>query len=462
LKRLFILFLLIYGFKTEAQKIDQVFNTAFKKLAEDPTFKHATISLYVINTTTGKPVTEVNTEIGVAPASCQKVITASTAFELLGHDYSYKTTLGYTGNIANGVLNGNLIIKGSGDPTLGSWRYDQTKEENVINDLKNAVARLGIHEINGHVYADESLWDAEATPNGWVWQDIGNYYGAGARALNWRENQYDLYLKSGNNIGDPVEIAGTRPAFVEGLNLKSKVTSAAKGTGDNNYIYMPLNDQYGYVRGTTPVNENRFTIAGAMPHPAVQLALTLEAALKNESVEKAAADYRPASNTANAKVFYTYSSPVLDSIIFHFLRRSINLYGEALIKTMAYNFTKIGNTDSGVNVIQNFWKDKGIEPYAINIVDGSGLSPSNRVTTKALVTVMEYARKQKWFPSFYDALPTISGIKMKSGSINGVISYTGYIKGKDNNQYTFSFVINNYDGSGNEVRKKMWKLLGIL
>jgi len=76
--------------------------------------------------------------------------------------------------------------------------------------------------------------------------------------------------------------------------------------------------------------------------------------------------------------------------------------------------------------------------------------------------VMEYARKQSWFPSFYDALPTISGFKMKSGSINGVISYTGYLKGKDNNQYTFSFVINNYDGSGNEVRKKMWKLLGLL
>ncbi len=462
MKRLFILFLLVYGFRTEAQKIDQVFNTAFKKLAEDPTFKHATISLYVINRTTGKAVTEVNTDIGVAPASCQKVITASTAFELLGHDYSYKTTLAYTGNIVNGVLNGDLIIKGSGDPTLGSWRYDQSKEENIIKDFKDAVSRLGIQKINGHVYADESLWDAEATPNGWVWQDIGNYYGAGARALNWRENQYDLYLRSGKNIGDPVEIAGTRPAFVEGLNLKSKVKSAAKGTGDNNYIYMPLNDQFGYVRGTTPINENHFTISGAMPHPAVQLALTLEAALKNESVEKAAADYRPSNKLANAKVFYTYSSPVLDSIIFHFLRRSINLYGEALLQTMAYNFTKNGNTDSGVSVIQNFWKDKGIEPYAINIVDGSGLSPTNRVTTKALVTVMEYARKQTWFPSFYDALPTISSIKMKSGSINGVISYTGFIKGKDNNQYTFSFVINNYDGSGNEVRKKMWKLLGIL
>jgi len=75
---------------------------------------------------------------------------------------------------------------------------------------------------------------------------------------------------------------------------------------------------------------------------------------------------------------------------------------------------------------------------------------------------MEYARTQKWFPSFYEALPTISGIKMKSGSINGVISYTGYIRGKNGNGYTFSFVINNYDGSGNEVRHKMWNLLGML
>ncbi len=398
----------------------------------------------------------------MAPASCQKVITASTAFALLGHDYRYKTTIGYTGNIVNGVLHGNLILKGSGDPTLGSWRYSNANEESVINDFKNAVSQAGIHEITGHVYADESLWQSEATPDGWIWQDIGNYYGAGARALNWRENQYDLYLKSGKDIGGPVEIAGTKPSFVYGLHLKSEVTSAAKGTGDNNYIYLPLGEEYGYVRGTTPVDENHFAISGAMPNPSIQLALTLEAALKNTSVENIAANYPKEKNLTEAKVFYTYTSPVLDSIIFHFLRRSINLYGEALIKTLAYNFTGVGATDSGVNVIHRFWKGKGIEPYAINIIDGSGLSPSNRVTTKALVTVMEYARKQSWFPSFFDALPTISGLKMKSGSITGVISYTGFIKGKDNNDYTFSFVVNNYDGSGNEVRHKMWKLLGIL
>ena len=93
----------------------------------------------MINTSTGKKITDENSEMGLAPASCQKVITASTAFELLGHDYTYKTTLGYTGQIINGVLNGDIIIKGSGDPTLGSWRYNKTKEETIISEFRDAI-----------------------------------------------------------------------------------------------------------------------------------------------------------------------------------------------------------------------------------------------------------------------------------------------------------------------------------
>ena len=462
MKNLFIPFLLLFTINLQAQKTEAAFNSAFKTLAEDPSFKHSTISLFVINTSTGKNVTEVNTDIGVAPASCQKVITAATSFELLGHDYKYKTTLGYTGKIENRKLNGDIIIKGNGDPTLGSWRYNQTSEENVIASFKKAISQAGIDEITGHVYVDESLWNDEATPGGWIWQDIGNYYGAGARSVNWRENQYDLYLRSGKNIGDPVEIAGTKPAFVTGLNLKVLATSAAKGTGDNGYIFMPLNDKYGYVRGTIPVNENHFSISGAMPHPAAQLALTLEASLKNLPIEKIETDNSKFEKNKKITNFYTYQSPELDSIIFHFLRRSINLYGESLIKTLGYEVRKTGATDTGVNVIKDFWKKNGIEPSAMNIIDGSGLSPQNRVTTKTLATVMEYARNQKWFPSFYDALPTINGIKMKSGSIGGVVSYTGFIKSKQGDEYTFAFVINNYDGNGNSVRRKMWKLLDLL
>lgn len=463
MKKIFIPLLLLLAANLAAQNVTESFNATYKKLASDPSLAHSMISLFVINTRTGQNVADINTEVGVAPASCQKVITASTAFELLGPGFTYKTKIGYTGKIVNRVLNGDIIITGNGDPTLGSWRYEQTSEENILKAFKDAISRQGIHEITGHVFADGSLWNDEATPGGWIWQDIGNYYGAGARAINWRENQYDLYLKSGKNIGDRVEAAGTKPPFVSGLHLKILATSAEKGSGDNGYIFMPLDDSYSYVRGTIPVNETHFSISGAMPHPATQLALTLESALKKVPVEKIAADYPGMEKTRESiKNFYTYSSPALDQIIFHFLRRSINLYGESLIKTLGFEIAGTGATDTGVNVIKNFWKIKGVEPSALNIIDGSGLSPANRVTTKSLVTIMEYARKQKWFPSFYEALPEINGLKMKSGSIGGVVSYTGFIKSKSGDQYTFAFVINNYEGSGNEVRKKMWRLLDLL
>ncbi len=438
------------------------FNAAFKKFQEDRSFNHATISLYVINSATGKAITSQNIQVGMAPASCQKVITASTAFELLGHDFTYKTTLAYNGEIKNGMLDGNIVVAGEGDPTLGSWRYDAANEENTISNFKQAILGQGINDISGHVVADETKWEGEVTPDGWIWQDIGSYYGAGARAINWHENQYDLFLKSGRKIGDSVEIVTTDPSTVMGLNLKSLATSAQRGSGDNAYIYFPLDQENGFVRGTIPVNENKFSIAGATPHPAKQLAATLEAALKNKSLEDVLSDNSVLDNIDSAHVFYAYHSLPLDSIVYWFLKRSVNLYGEALLKTMGYERTKSGSADSGVSVVKNFWKEKGIESSALNIIDGSGLSPGNRVTTASLVTVLQYAKKQPWFPSFYNALPEINSIKMKSGSIGGVVSYTGFIKSKTGEDYTFAFIINNYDGSANDVRKKMWRLLDLL
>ena len=463
MKKILFLFVIGFAFQSNAQDVKNTFNNAYEKFAADKSFKHATISLLVINDKTVQPITKVNTEIGLAPASCQKVITASTSFELLGKDYTYGTSLGYTGNIKNGILNGNIIIKGSGDPTLGSWRYNETTEENVISEFKDALSRQGIHEITGHVYADENTWKGEIIPGGWIWEDIGNYYGAGARALNWRENQYDVFLKSGNSIGDTVEVVNTKPTYVEGLDFKVMATAAEKGSGDNSYIYIPSYNRYSYIRGTIPINESRFSVSGSMPQPAKQLAITLEAELKNSSVKTISENYPGTqAEMASANIFYTHKSPKLDSIVYWFLQKSINLYGESLIKTVAYNFAQTGATDSGVNIIKAFWKKQGIEPSAMNIIDGSGLSPANRVTTNTLVTVMEYAKKQEWFQAFYKALPEINGIKMKSGSISDVLSYTGYIQRKKGDNYTFSFIINNYDGVANDVRKKMWKLLDVL
>ncbi len=459
-----VIFLLLVS-NSYAQTISQKLDVAINKLQIDSQCKHAIISLYVVESKKGKIIFDKNAETGLAPASCQKVITAATAFELLGKDYTYKTRLGFDGKIDSGILKGNIHIMGSGDPTLGSWRYKNTTENIILANFKSAIKAQGIQQIKGLVLGDDRLWSTQRIPDGWIWQDIGNYYGAGASALNWRENQYDLILRSGKIIGDPVKIAATKPKYLPGIHLINELTAAQKGSGDNAYIYVAPDTETGFIRGTIPVNEDSFVITGSMPDGGKLLAETIFNDLTSGK------NY-PDNNTNYLKekakwnkpdsIFYTHTSPTLDSLMYWFLKRSINLYGEALVKTIGYEKAKIGSTDEGVKLIRDFWSRNGIERSSLKIIDGSGLSPANRVTTKALVTVMQYAKDKSWFSSFYYDLPEINGIKMKDGYINGVRSYTGYITSKEGTEYTFSFIINNFDGSPTTVREKMWKVLDVL
>jgi D-alanyl-D-alanine carboxypeptidase/D-alanyl-D-alanine-endopeptidase (penicillin-binding protein 4) len=161
-------------------------------------------------------------------------------------------------------------------------------------------------------------------------------------------------------------------------------------------------------------------------------------------------------------VLTTHYSPSLDSIIYWFLKKSINLYGEALIKTFAYEKDGFGSTDSGVAIVKKFWKQKGLDEDELNIRDGSGLSPLNRVTTHAQVEILKYAKTKDWFPHFYDALPEYNGMKMKSGTISDAKAFCGYQKSKDGKEYIFSFIINNYNGPSSGVVNKMYKVLDLL
>jgi len=447
---------------TYAQSVSQKLEVAINKLQADSQCKHGTISLFVVESKAGKIIFDRNSQTGLAPASCQKVITATTAFELLGKDYTYKTTLGYNGKIDSGKLNGNIYITGSGDPTLGSWRYESTNEKNVLTAFRKSIDSLGIKKIK-HVLGDDRLWGTQRVPDGWIWQDIGNYYGAGASALNWRENQYDVILQSGEKIGDMVSIVHVNPSYLPFIHLINELKSADKGSGDNAYIYMAPDVETGFIRGTIPVNEKSFTISGSMPDGGRLLASTIGQYYSADETTENNKYMRDKIGWGKPQViFYTHTSPPLDSIMYWFLKKSINLYGEALIKTIGYEKTKVGTTDAGVKVIRDFWSKKGIEMSSLKIIDGSGLSPANRVTTNALVTVMQYAKDQNWFSSFYYDLPEINGIKMKDGYINGVRSYTGYLKNKEGVEYTFSFIINNFDGSASTVREKMWKVLDLL
>jgi D-alanyl-D-alanine carboxypeptidase/D-alanyl-D-alanine-endopeptidase (penicillin-binding protein 4) len=158
----------------------------------------------------------------------------------------------------------------------------------------------------------------------------------------------------------------------------------------------------------------------------------------------------------------TYFSPVLNAIIYWFLQKSINMFGEAMVKALAAHSGVGITTSNGIEIIRNYWASKGIVPSSIQITDGSGLSPSNKITTQSLAHILQFARSQPWFGQFYNNLPVMNGIKMKSGYIGGVRSYAGYIKSFSGKEYTFAFIVNNFYGDAGSIREKMWKLLDLL
>ncbi len=467
MKQFFIILFAFCFFNVSAQNISQKLNSAINNFLNDDQLKHAVVSLYVTDTD-GNKIFALNEQYGLAPASTQKIFTTIAAFALLGHDFTYKTEIGYNGKIDDGILNGDIIIKGFGDPTLGSWRYTQTKPDSILNFFTTAIKNAGIKKISGNIILNDGVFNYNALPGGYIWNDMGNYYGSGIWAINWRENQYDLILKPGKNIGDTSILLRTSPPIaIDDYN--NFITTANTGTGDNTILYTtPYNTKI-FAEGTIPKGVNEFKVSGSLPYAAEQLKLELDSALKESKIHLTGSIITGASLERERKQISstqnniaTYNSPTLDSIVYWFLQKSVNLYGEALAKTIGYKQDGFGSTENGVYEIKKFCQQNGIDSSSINISDGSGLSPQNRVTTYAEVNALLYAQKQSWFQSFYNALPVYNGMKLKSGTINSVRCFAGYYTSLNGKKYVLSIIVNNYDDSKGSVTQKIFNVLDAL
>jgi D-alanyl-D-alanine carboxypeptidase/D-alanyl-D-alanine-endopeptidase (penicillin-binding protein 4) len=456
-------FLLLTTF-TQAQTLQKSLQTAFNRLQQDSQCRYASVSLTVIDAQTGKRVFAANPDIGLAPASTLKTVTAITAFNLLGADYKFQTQLGYTGTIdAGGNLNGDVIIKGGGDPTLGSWRWETTKENYVVTQMVTALQRVGIKQIKGRIVGDDSVFNTQAIPDGWIWQDLGNYYGAGASGLCWRENTFDIKYETGA-VGSLVKVIRTIPAMPY-LDFKSEVTASAAGTGDQSYAYLPVGNKSMYIRGTYAIDKAKKGIIVALPDPALDAAWRLKDTLKRLGISVSGEAESTITLTNKSvklpvisKTLITISSPELSKIIYWLNKESINLYAEQLLKTIAIKTDKAASTKAGVQALQNFWKERGIDSRSLNLYDGSGLAPGDRITTNTMAQVLQSAVAQPWFGALYESLPLYNNMHMKSGTIADVVAYAGY-QTHAGRRLCFSAIINNYNGSTSAVRQKLFRVL---
>ncbi len=460
-KFIFLFFLLNTFIISFAQETSDKLNKAMEKFLADPALKHAITGFYVMNAQTNKIIYNLNGEAGLAPGSTQKIYTSIAAFDLLGKDYQFETDLGYTGNIDKNTLNGNIIIRGSGDPSFGSSLFPKTIPTQIFSRFLNTLNQSGINEINGNILVQAY---SPAIPGAWIWEDLGNYYGAASSGLNWRENEYDLHLRSGKKIGDPVSIISINNDSAFPLEFDNEVTTAGIGSGDQSYIYLPFNSSKYLIRGTIPMDENNFIVHGAVKDPAGYFVYDLQKYMRGKInfTQQNSGNSINDNRDTNFQTLYKYFSPSLDSLTYFFLQKSINLYGEAFLQKIAAMNKRSSTTEDGILALHKFWENKGIEKSALNIFDGSGLSPQNRVTPASMVYALQYAKNQNWFSSFYKALPVYNNIKMKSGTINSVKAFAGYIASKDGNNYTFAFIVNNYDNNGGSITGKIYEVLNTL
>lgn len=456
-----------------AQPVSQKLQKAFQEFETDSQVTNASISLYVINAKTGEIVFDKNSRIGLAPASTQKIITSVTALEILGMNYQYMTELAYTGNISNGILNGQLVLLGSGDPTLGSWRFRSTEPEQFFQRLRKAIREKGIQALSkqGNLIIDASRFSDETSPDGWIWQDIGNYYGANAFGINWRENQFDARFIPGS-LGKEAVMDSLIPGYTgQSIKVESEVITGKAGSGDNTYFYFRNRNgsfsQY-IAKGSIPAGVKYFDVSASHFDPASYLIsfLAQQAKVENGKERSGIFQHMKTQYTETREpsrkgmtTIHKEFSPRLDSIIYWFNRKSINLYGEALVKTFAYEKYGFGSTDSGLVILKNFWKERGLDDGELNMHDGSGLSPLNRVTTHAQVEILKFAAGRPWYADFYEALPEFNHMKMKSGTISDTKGFCGYHRSKDGVDYVFSFLVNNYNGRASQLVNKMYKVL---
>jgi len=440
-----------------AQNIAQKLDVATKNLLNSAPAYAANLSVYVADEN-GNFIYEHNGNRGLSSASTQKIFTAATALETLGKNYRYTTTASYSGDISGGNLSGNLYVHSNGDPTLGSWRYENYKPENFRQKFLEALKQKGISKISGDLIIDDSYFDFQTVPGGWPWNDLGNYYGAGVWSVNWRENQFDISMNGKEMKGLNVDLPN--------VNWVNDLKTA--GTSDQSLIFTAPYSDVGLINGTLPAKA--MTVSGATPNPPLTLGTEIKKWLQDSGIIFSGKVTSTSMQRINGEkiltapkntVVFEHKSPTLDKIVYWFMRKSVNLYGETFIKTLGKEKKNQGSFDAGISYLKEFWKEKGINPAMINFADGSGLSPQNYVSARAEVQALLWSRKQPWFNDFFEGFPTqANGMKMKSGTMKDTKSFAGYHTSKDGKKYVFAIIINNYQSSN--LSDALYKVLNVL
>lgn len=424
----------------------------------------------------GQSLYEYQSTTRLIPASTYKLITTLTLMDQKGRDFRYRTEVGYRGNILkDGTLEGDLVIIGAGDPSLGAPAQGDVRFTDFISQMVALVQKKGITCIDGAVVVDNSIFNEQAVHPSWAWDDLTNYYASGSWGFNCHENFYYLDFGRSTSAHRPTQIDDIRPE-VPDLRLSNRVKTGNIGSGDNAYLYGNPYDLNRWVEGTIPPGSGPFTIKGAIPDPPLFAAYQVSQALRAASIK--VNDYR----TTNEKVgkvnqLGVFTSALLSDMIKYANYTSNNLYCEAFLKTLGATEDVQGSYESGASRLKDVLSAEGMDLSGIRIEDGSGLSSRNRVSPDFMTSFLKIqgsklevdllksfipkAGKQGSVKRFLNDYEAQDYAWLKSGSINNVLAYAGILKTKSQQDVYISIMANGHN-SNRRLRAQMEQIIELL
>lgn len=430
--------------------------------------EYASVGVSIVDVDSRKTIASYEADKALVPASVVKVITAASLLKIYDDNKRWETVVGYSGDIANGVLRGDIIVKGCLDPSLAHPRGGQ-RASSFVDGVVRTVQAAGIRKIDGDIIVDASICE-EGGQGEWLYEDIGFYYGAACHGVNYKANKFRLYMHTGEQGERPTITSTSTP--MKNLSYHNYLTVGKK---DSAMVWMAPYATDLILTGIVPSVKDSFSLHCAIPDPPLKLADDIYDALMLGDV---AVDGTSMTNRiledcnmpmpAMDAVLYRHKSDRLCTMLRTMMFHSDNLYAEALLRYVGLSVSPVARLATSLQVERDLWSKEGLPVKEMKVHDGSGLSRKNVVTPRFLSRLLTAAYNDdelgeeyvNLFPqvgkdgtarNFMKKQPLPGVLRLKSGTMSGVLCYAGYYTVNDKT-YAVVIMSNNHSCKARVVR----------
>ena len=390
-----------------------------------------------------------------------KLLTIAAAADVLGWDYRFETRVEAAGTVANGTLKGDLVVTGSGDPSIES---PDSGHALVFLEWADALRRAGIQRIDGRIVGDDDAFEDEGLGAGWAWDNLAAGYSAPVGALNFNENAAVARISAAPSAGGPARVE-FGPAG-HPLELRAEVVTGATGSAiDLLFIRRPGTTAL-TLRGSVPANGAPVVRTAAVDNPTLFFVEALRLALSSRGITVTGGSWdiddegtRPSTN--GRRTIATHLSPPLSVLAGYAMKVSQNMYAEAFLKTLGRATSERGTATAGLAAVRSRLSAWGVPMEGLVLYDGSGLSRYNYVTTSSLVSLLTHVwRNERLRGPFVAGLPVAGqdgtldlrmrgtalarNVQARTGTLSNVRALSGYLERRDGEKLVFSIIVNHH------------------